>query len=382
MDSPVTAAQSGLPTSSRSTEGAVANIVTTVGNVPANAGPQIAGAANPGPSTATISRQSAPADASATRTQPSQSAQSNSPASQLARGGVARAAVSRSPTIDAGSQATGSPRRAVTAAEMASSPVAVESPARSISAAGPSDASADPGRIALARGQAGIAGGGESPNVDSSLPGGNSPALTASGAAARRSHATRPAGRRLVSQRARPELPGLARGLTRQPRRSSHSPSIRERPAAAPNWRKRHPRAGRLSRGPIRRQIAVRSMRRRDQARLTWGPHRPSRKRESAARPAAASRSSIQAPNRRDWLASQAVADHRCRWPRLRWARLPLRWARPAASRPPARPRPRLWRRFAPWRAERRQLRAGHPKPKKRARWQKSIRRRFWRTRT
>jgi hypothetical protein len=43
--------------------------------------------------------------------------------------------------------------------------------------------------MALARGQAGIAGGGNSPNVDSSLPGGNSPALAASGAA-RRSVAT------------------------------------------------------------------------------------------------------------------------------------------------------------------------------------------------
>ncbi len=185
MDSPVTAAQSGLPTTSRSTDSAVANVATTVGNVPANAGPQVVAVASPGPTSAAISRQSAPAAASGTIAQPSYSVQANSPASQRARGGAPRTSMSRSPTIDSAAQATGPPRRAVRAADMATSPVAVESPAQSIAAAGMSNASADPGRMALARGQAGIAGGRESPNVDSSLPGGNSPALTASGATRR-----------------------------------------------------------------------------------------------------------------------------------------------------------------------------------------------------
>jgi hypothetical protein len=189
MDSPVTAAQSGVATISRSTDSAVTNAVTIVGDVPANAGPQVAGAANPGPSSAAISRQSAPVASDATMTQPSLAAAAASPASQLARGGSARAESQSTPAMDSSSSAAGSPRRAVASAESTTSPDAVESPAASVSIAAAAASSAQPGRMALSRGQAGVAGGGASPNVDSSLPGGDSPALAASGAA-RRAEAT------------------------------------------------------------------------------------------------------------------------------------------------------------------------------------------------
>jgi hypothetical protein len=190
IDAPVIAPQAGaVATTSRSTASAVTNVVTTVGDVPANAGPVTAGVANPGPSTATISRQTAAASSGADRTQPPLAVQAASPASQLARGGAERAESNTTPTIDPSGAAAGSPRRALAEAATASSPVAVESPSASVAATGTGDPSAQPAQLALTRSQAGTAGAGRSPNVDSSLPGAASPALTASGAA-RRAEAT------------------------------------------------------------------------------------------------------------------------------------------------------------------------------------------------
>ncbi|MDX1944557.1 MAG: hypothetical protein SFU86_04050 [Pirellulaceae bacterium] len=190
-DSPVVASQAGsVATTSRSTTTSVTNVVTTVGDVAANAGPQTAANANPGPSSATISRQTAANASGATRTQPSLSAPSASPSSQLARGGAQRAVTNPSPTIDPSSTATGTPQRAIAQAQAATSPTSVESPSTAIAASGAGEPSAQPTRMALSRSQAGTAGAGRSPNVDSSLPGGNSPALAASGAA-RRAEATR-----------------------------------------------------------------------------------------------------------------------------------------------------------------------------------------------
>ena len=190
IDSPVIAPQDGaVATTSRSTDSAVTNVVTTVGDVPANAGPGTAGVANPGPSTATVSRQTAAASSTADRTQPELTAPAASPASQLARGGAERAESTSTPTIDPADAAVGSPRRAVAEAAVALSPTAVESPAAAVAATGMGDPSAQPAQLALTRAQAGTAGAGRSPNLDSSLPGAASPALTASGAA-RRAEAT------------------------------------------------------------------------------------------------------------------------------------------------------------------------------------------------
>jgi hypothetical protein len=189
-DSPVVAANnSPTPTASRSTQAAVANAVTTAADVPTNAGPQTATAASPGPSSAAVSRQTAAASAAADRTQSPTAASTASEAASPASGGVVRAQTSQLPTLDPAAAPGGSPRRAVAAAATASSPTAVESPATAVAAAGSGDPTAQPARMALSRSLAGVAGAGQSPNIDSSLPGGSSPALVASGAA-RRAEAT------------------------------------------------------------------------------------------------------------------------------------------------------------------------------------------------
>jgi hypothetical protein len=192
-DSPTVAANaSATPTNSRSTQSAIANAVTTVGDVPTNAGPQTAAAANPGPSSSTISRQTAANSPGATRTQAAAAVPAAGPTASATSGGVARAQASQVPTIDPSASAVGSPQRAIASAAAAGSPTAVESPAAAVAAAGTGDPAASPARMALSRSLAGVAGAGRSPNVDSSMPGGTSPALVASGAA-RRAEATQQA---------------------------------------------------------------------------------------------------------------------------------------------------------------------------------------------
>ena len=192
-DSPaVTANNSPIPTASRSTQTVVAKAVTTVGDVPTNAGPQTAVAANPGPSSSAISRQTAANSPAASRTQAAAAAPAAGPTASATSGGVARAQSSQVPTIDPSASAAGAPQRAIAQAATASSPIAVESPAANIATSGAGDPAASPARMALSRSLAGIAGAGRSPNVDSSLPGSTSPALVASGAA-RRAEATQEA---------------------------------------------------------------------------------------------------------------------------------------------------------------------------------------------
>jgi hypothetical protein len=192
-DSPAVAANSSpTPTASRSTQTAVANAVTTVGDVPTNAGPQTAAAANPGPSSSTIARQTAANSPAASRTQAAAAVPAAGPTASATSGGVARAQSSQVPTIDPSASATGAPQRAIAQAASASSPTAVESPAANVATSGAGDPAASPARMALSRSLAGIAGAGRSPNVDSSIPGSTSPALVASGAA-RRAEATQEA---------------------------------------------------------------------------------------------------------------------------------------------------------------------------------------------
>jgi hypothetical protein len=185
-DSPVVSSTaSATPTASRSTQSAVANVVTTVGDVPTNAGAQTAAASSPGPSSAAVSRQTAAMSPGATRTQAPAAVPSAGPTASVASGGATRAQSSQIPTIDPSGNPSGTPQRAVAAAATAGSPTAVESPAASVATAGAGDPAASPARLALSRSLAGVAGAGRSPNVDSSMPGGASPALVASGAARR-----------------------------------------------------------------------------------------------------------------------------------------------------------------------------------------------------
>jgi hypothetical protein len=176
---------SNSPATSRSTANASANVVTTVGDVPTNTGPQATAGATPGPASASIARQTAPSSPRATRTQAALDVPSASPSAQLARGGATRATPSPAPTIDTSAATSGSPARAVATAATASSPVAVESPTAAVAAQGTGDPSAQPARMSLSKSLAGTAGVGRSPNFDRSLPGGNSPAMVASGAADR-----------------------------------------------------------------------------------------------------------------------------------------------------------------------------------------------------
>ncbi|WP_425613681.1 hypothetical protein NA78x_003519 [Anatilimnocola sp. NA78] len=176
-------------TSSRSTQPVRSNTVTTVADVPANAGPQTASSAALGPSSATVSRQMTANSAGATRTQPTASTTVGSPTAQVSQGGATRAQNSTTPTIDPTGNPGRSPSRAVATAAQATSPTAVDSPAQSIAAQGAGDPAAQPARMALSRSLGGVAGVGKSPNMDRSLPGSTGAAMVAS-SAARRAEAT------------------------------------------------------------------------------------------------------------------------------------------------------------------------------------------------
>lgn len=191
-NAPVAANDAAVPTASRSTQSAVANVVTRVGDVPTNAGPQSAAASSLGPSSASISRQTAANSPAATQTQPAAAVAAASRSDSPASGGLPRAEVAALPTLDPSGQPGTSPRRALTAATSSSSPTAADSPASAVANSASADPTAQPSRVALSRSQAGTAGAGRSPNLDSSMPGGASPALVASGAA-RRAEATQKA---------------------------------------------------------------------------------------------------------------------------------------------------------------------------------------------
>ncbi len=178
------------PSARSSTRPAVANVVTNVSDVPTNAAPNTAASSNPGPSSATVSRQTAPGSVAAQRTQNSADSASSSAATQITAGSFSRVPTAQSPSI-LPAPVAGAPRRAVAASNSATSPAAVESPAAAV-AQGSGDQSAEPARMALSRSIAGTAGAGRSPNFDRALPGAESPAQVAS-AAARRAEATQKA---------------------------------------------------------------------------------------------------------------------------------------------------------------------------------------------
>lgn len=178
--------------SSRSNSPAVANVVTNVADVAANTGPRTASELTPGPSATSVSRQSSPTTATASRTQPAMNAPAASATAQVARGGATRAEAANQPSISPTASATGLPARAIASAAVATSPTAVESPAANVAAQGAGDPTAQPARMALSKSLAGTAGSGRSPNVDRALPGGESPSLVAS-SAARRAEATQQA---------------------------------------------------------------------------------------------------------------------------------------------------------------------------------------------
>ncbi len=202
-DSPVVASDRGsVPTQSTRASQAVANVVTTVGDVSTNTGPQAASSAAVGPSDATVSRQMAASAINAVRTQPTLEATSQSPASQFAGGTRAaaandrpEAAASASPSGVARSAASAASSRELTSAVAATAGAASDAPnaSRDTSSTEP-----QPSAMALSRAENGVAGAAQSPNLERSMPAANSPALVAS-TSARRTEATQsqPAGEAL-----------------------------------------------------------------------------------------------------------------------------------------------------------------------------------------
>lgn len=192
-ESPAATTSPAPVASSRGSRSAVANVVTTVADVPANAAPQTAPSGTPSPAATSVSRQPTANNPAASMTQPSTAVPSASNATTLAAAsGQARAQASSVPTLNPQLSAAGTPSRAATAAAAPTSPSTADSPAAAIApSAAPSEA-AQPSRMALAKATGGTAGVGASPNIDRASPGGDSPAMIASGAA-RRSQATQEA---------------------------------------------------------------------------------------------------------------------------------------------------------------------------------------------
>jgi hypothetical protein len=135
-----------------------------------------------------VARQNSPSNA-ATRVQNQLDAPSLSTSNQPTQASVSRAQAANAPSIDPTATAAAMPARAAQTAPAASSPVAVESPAMSIAAQGTGEPAAQPQTTAVARSTTGMAGAGQSANLDRSAPAAPSPALVASGAA-QRSQAT------------------------------------------------------------------------------------------------------------------------------------------------------------------------------------------------
>ena len=109
-----------------------------------------------------------------------------------AAAGSARAQTSAVPTLNPQLAASGTPSRTTLAAPAATSPASVDSPTSAVAAASSASEAAQPSKMALTRATGGTAGVGSSPNIDRATPGGDSPALVASGAS-RRTQATQEA---------------------------------------------------------------------------------------------------------------------------------------------------------------------------------------------
>lgn len=147
---------------------------------------------SPGPQATSVARSAAGMGRSATGSAPEAAPTDATEAGSLASGSVARARVSTAAAPNATAAevgAPGTPRRAASEARLtgaATIPRGVEPAASPGTAANDSP---DAGRLALSRAQAGVAGSGNSPNLDRGPGAGDSPALSAS-ASARRDSAT------------------------------------------------------------------------------------------------------------------------------------------------------------------------------------------------
>jgi hypothetical protein len=169
----------------RSSSSRSANVVTKAAAVEANSAPVQAPALVASASSATVSRQSAPNSASASRTQPSLDAPNPGAGTNALSGGLTRANSAAESALKPNAPASNAPQRATRVAAAAVSPRNVESPSAQPGEAKAEPGTAEPARLALNRSQSGMAGSGNTPNLDRGVGAPESPALLASSAARR-----------------------------------------------------------------------------------------------------------------------------------------------------------------------------------------------------
>lgn len=169
----------------RQATAATANVVTNAAAVATNTGPQATSELSPTATASQVARQ-ATGSATATASQTPMEAQSASTATQLAQIGTRRATnPAATPSLDPTAPAGNNPTRTMTAAAASASPTNVESPAAAVTATGTGEPTAQPTKVAMSRGTAGMVGAGASANLDRTSPSGDRPALVASGSARR-----------------------------------------------------------------------------------------------------------------------------------------------------------------------------------------------------
>lgn len=175
-------------TTGRQTPNAMPNVVTEAAAVAANVAPRAAADVQAATAASQVARQTN-ATPGATRVQTPLETPTASASAQVARNSTPRAEAAAVPSVNPTAPATSAPARTVQSSPTAASPSAVESPALSVAAQGTGEPAAQPQPTAVTRSQAGMAGAGQSANLDRAAPAGESPALVAAGAA-QRSQAT------------------------------------------------------------------------------------------------------------------------------------------------------------------------------------------------
>ena len=161
-----------------------ANIPTEIAQVNANQSPQSTAELQPTSSNVTV-RRSGDAQASPTMISGRTAETANSPLSQTTSMVARRLASAESARLDRDSADAAGPSRTERTASVAVSPLPIESPQSSAVGGELPGETAQPTRLSLNRGENGVAGSGQSPNLDRNAPGLQSPALLASGSARR-----------------------------------------------------------------------------------------------------------------------------------------------------------------------------------------------------
>ena len=161
---------------------------TTAARIPSTSAPTRPVDSTLAPSASSVARQATAGPATRQASNAAEIA-TRSPTARVATASPRRAEASAVPTLTPAAPAGESPSRAERSASIAASPTAVAQPAAVEAPRSTRDPVAQPARLALSKSVGGIAGIGQSPNLDRGLPAAPSPARVAS-ASARRARAT------------------------------------------------------------------------------------------------------------------------------------------------------------------------------------------------